>query len=97
MAQPQQYTFEFLVNAAPDVMRTFYNYYNLRGENRNIVNLVTLLRRDDLLSKFDSHIFNTITGELTSQPMAKLWDYPLDKFELFYKIMGTSQPQNKTK
>ena len=93
----QLYKFDYLVNATPDIMKTFYDYYNLRGENRNIVSLVTLLKRDKLLDQGDSIIFNTILGDSTSASMEKLWDYPMDKLELVFKILESNPPIIKTK
>jgi hypothetical protein len=95
--QENKYMFNYLADATPDIMKAFYDYYNLKGDNRNIVNLVKLLRRDDLLDKNDNQIFNTITGDMTSNAMSKLWDFPLDKFELLFKIIDKPAQTNKTK
>lgn len=95
--QPQKYTFDYLANATPDILKTFYDYYNLKGDNRNLINLVNSLQRDDLLSMTDSQMFNFTTGDLTSNAMNKLLGYTMDKLELLMKIMKIASPMVKTR
>lgn len=95
--QAQQYAFDYLANATPDIMKAFYDYFNLKGDNRNITNLVTLLQRDNLLNKADNQMFTAIAADTSSQAMAKLWDFPMDKLELLFKILQSTPPINKTK